>query len=68
LVSLAEIVIAIILVGVGFLVISLLATLLGFLPAIIVAVIVYFVAGHSLLYAGIAFVVIAFLWALVRHK
>ena len=66
-VSLTEIVAALVLVLAGVLAISLLATLLGFLPAIIVAVIVYFVTD-SLLYAGIAFVVIAFLWVLVRHK
>lgn len=66
-ISLVEIVLALVLVGVGLLVISLLATLLGFLPAIIAAVIVYFLAG-SLLFAGVAFVVVAFLWVLVRHK
>lgn len=67
-VSLAEIILTVVLLFVGFLVISLLSTLLGFLPAIVAAVIVYFVAGRSLLYAGIAFVVVAFAWALVRHK
>ena len=66
-VSIAEVLAAIVLVFAGVIVISFLATLLGFLPAIIAAIIVY-VLTRSLLYAGIAFVVIAFLWALVRHK
>ena len=66
-VSLTEAVLAIVLVFAGFLVISLLATLLGFLPAIVATVIVYLLTG-SLLYAGVAFVVIAFAWALVKHK
>jgi hypothetical protein len=68
LVSLAEIILALVLVFVGVLAISLLATILGFLPAIVAAVIVYYVAGQTLLYAGIAFVVVAFAWALVKHR
>ena len=66
-VSLTEAVLVIVLVFAGFLVISLFATLLGFLPAIVATVIVYLLTG-SLLYAGVAFVVIAFAWALVKHK
>jgi len=67
LVSLAEIIVAILFVFAGFLALSLLATLLGFLPAIVAAVIVYLLV-RNLIYAGIAFVVVAFLWVLAKHK
>ena len=66
-VSLAEIIVAILFVFAGFLALSLLATLLGFLPAIVAAVIVYLLV-RNLIYAGIAFVVVAFLWVLAKHK
>lgn len=63
-----EVILALILFIAAIAVLMILSALIGFLPAIIVAVIVYFVAGQSLLYAAIAFVVVAFIWAIVKRK
>jgi hypothetical protein len=65
-VNLAEIVAVITLVGIGFLLISVIATIVGLLPAIAAAVVIYLLF-HSLLYAAIAFVIVAFLWAVVKR-
>ena len=62
-----EIVLAIILFGLAMLALMILSAIIGFLPAIIVAVIIWLLT-RSLLYAAIAFVVVAFLWAIVKRK
>jgi hypothetical protein len=67
LVSVAEVIAALVLFGLGCLAITVLATLIGFLPAIAAAVIAYILTG-SLLYTAAAFLIVAFLWMLVKHK
>jgi len=65
--SLAEVIVFVALFVIGMIVLSVLSVLLGLLPAIIAAVIVYLLF-KSLIYAGIVFIVVAFLWVLVKHK
>jgi hypothetical protein len=62
-----EVVLALFLVIVAMTFLAVLSMLIGFLPAIIVAVIVWFLS-HSLFYAALAFVVVAFLWVLAKKK
>jgi zinc transporter ZupT len=63
-----EAILAIVLFFIAIVILVVLSAIIGFLPAIIAAAVVYFVFGHSLLYAAIAFVAAAFLWAIVRRK
>lgn len=49
----------IILVIIGLVIIVLIKLFLVLIPAIIIAVIVYFLSGHDLLWTGIAFVIVA---------
>ena len=65
--SLAEVIVFVALFVIGMIVLSVLSVLLGPLPAIIAAVVVYLLF-KSLIYAGIVFVVVAFLWVLVKRK
>ncbi len=44
-----------------------LSAIIWFLPAIVAAIIVWFLTG-SLFYAAIAFLAVAFLWTLVKRK
>lgn len=62
-----EIVLALALFAAAMVMLLVLSAIIGFLPAILVAVIVWFLT-HSLYYAALAFVVVAFLWALVKRK
>jgi len=65
--SLAEVIVFVALFVIGMIVLSVLSVLLGLLPAIIAAAVVYLLF-KSLIYASIVFVVVAFLWVLVKHK
>ena len=65
--SAPEIVAGIVLVFLGLLILSIVKVLLGLLPAIVAAVVIYLLFG-SLIYAGIGFVVVAIVWAIVKHK
>ena len=67
-ISVGEIVLVLALIAIAGIVLTVVSALLGFLPAIIAAAVVYFVFGHSLLYAAVAFVVVAFVWALVKRR
>ncbi len=62
-----EIILALILFVVAILVLVVLSAIIGFLPALVAAVVIWFLT-HSLFYAAAAFVIIAFLWALVKRK
>jgi len=61
-----EIIIFLILLVVGVIIISILKTLLHFLVPIVAAIVVWFVTSN-LIYAGIAFVVVAILQLLLRR-
>jgi cellulose synthase/poly-beta-1,6-N-acetylglucosamine synthase-like glycosyltransferase len=50
-----------ILIIIGLVIIVLIKLFLVLIPAIIVAVIVYFLSGHDLFWTGVAFVVVALL-------
>ena len=65
--SAPEIVAGIVLVFLGLLILSIVKVLLGLLPAIVAGVVIYLLFG-SLIYAGIGFVVVAIIWAIVKHK
>ena len=65
--SAAEVVAGIVLVFLGLLILSIVKVLLGLLPAIVAAVVIYLLFG-SLIYAGIGFVVVALIWAIVKHN
>ena len=67
LIPLVEIVLAIVLFTMAMVILTLVKTVLGFLPAIIAALVIWFVT-RSLLSAAVAFVIIAFLWVLVKRK
>lgn len=65
---LAEILILIVLLIIGLVIIIVVAkVLLFFLPAVIVAVVVWFLSDGSLFWAGVAFLVVAFL-SLLRRR
>jgi len=61
-----EIIIFLILLVVGVIIISILKTLLHFLVPIVAAIVVWFVTSN-LIYAGIAFVVVAILQLILRR-
>lgn len=61
-----EIIIFLILLVVGVIIISILKTLLHFLVPIVAAIIVWFITSN-LIYAGIAFVVVAILQLIFRR-
>jgi len=65
--SFGEIAIFLVLLIVGIIIILLLKALINFILPIIAAVVVWFLT-HSLLYAGIAFVVIAILQMIIRRR
>ncbi len=67
LIPFVEIILALILFVTAILVLVVLSAIIGFLPAIVAAVVIWFLT-HSLFYAAVAFVVVAFLWALVKRK
>lgn len=62
-----ELAIFLVLVVIGIIVIMVLAAVIHFILPIIAAVVVWFFT-HSLLYAGIAFVVIAIIQLLLRRR
>ena len=62
-----ELVIFLILIVIGIIIIMVLAAVIHFILPIIAAVVVWFFT-HSLLYAGVAFVVIALIQLLVRRR
>jgi len=62
-----ELVIFLVLIVIGIIIIMVLAAVIHFILPIIAAVIVWFVT-HSLLYAGIAFVIIAIIQLLLRRR
>ena len=67
--SFAEIVIFLVLLIIGIIIILLLKALIHFILPIIAAVVVYFlIQPHSLLYAGIAFVVVAILQMIFKRR
>lgn len=61
-----ELVVFLILLVIGVIIILLLATVIHFIIPIIAAVVVWFLTG-SLLYAGIAFVVVAIIQLIARR-
>lgn len=62
-----EIILEAALFAVAMVMLLVLSAIIGFLPAILAAVVVWFLS-HSLFYAALAFVAVAFLWALVKRK
>ena len=64
--STPDILAGIVLIFLGLLVLSIVKVLLGLLPAIVAAVVIYLLSG-SLIYAGIGFVVVAIIWAIVKR-
>jgi len=66
-VSLSEMLLAVSLFGLAMLLLTILRIILGLLPAIVAALVIWFLTG-SLLYAAIVFVVVAFLWAIARRR
>jgi hypothetical protein len=58
---------AVSLFGLAMLLLTILRIILGLLPAIVAALVIWFLTG-SLLYAAIVFVVVAFLWAIARRR
>ncbi len=67
LIPFVEILLAISLFAMAMFILVVLSAIIGFLPAIVTAVIIWLLT-HSLFYAAVAFVVVAFLWALVKRK
>ena len=65
--SFGEIAIFLVLLIVGVIIILLLKAVIHFILPIIAAVVVWFLT-HSLIYAGIAFVVIAILQMIIRRR
>jgi len=65
--SFGEIAIFLVLLIVGIIIILLLKAVIHFILPIIAAVVVWFLT-HSLIYAGIAFVVIAILHMIIRRR
>ena len=65
--SFGEIAIFAVLLIVGIIIILLLKTVIHFILPIIAAVVVWFLT-HSLIYAGIAFVVIAIIQMIIRRR
>ena len=65
--SFGEIAIFLVLLIVGIIIILLLKAVIHFILPIIAAVVVWFLT-HSLIYAGIAFVVIAILQMIIRRR
>ena len=61
-----ELIIFLVLMVIGIIIIMVLATLIHFIIPIIAAVVVWFLTG-SLLYAGIAFVVVAIIQLLAKR-
>ncbi len=67
LIPFVEILLAIALFLIAMVCLVVLSAIIGFLPAIVAAVVIWLLT-HSLFYAAVAFLVIAFLWALVKRK
>jgi hypothetical protein len=65
--SFGEIAIFLVLLIIGIIIILLLKALIHFILPIVAAVVVWFLT-HSLIYAGIAFVVIAILQMIIRRR
>ena len=65
--SFGEIAIFLVLLIVGIIIILLLKAVIHFILPIIAAVVIWFLT-HSLIYAGIAFVVIAILQMIIRRR
>jgi len=62
-----EIILLLVLLAIGLIVIIVIAkVLLFFLPAAIIAVVVWFLTGYDFFWAGVAFLVVAFLSILKR--
>lgn len=63
-----DIIILLVLLAVGIIIIIVVAKVLFFfLPAAVIAVVVWFLTGFSLFWAGVAFLVVAFL-SILRRK
>jgi hypothetical protein len=62
-----DVILLLVLLAVGIIIIIVVAkVLLFFLPAAIIAIVVWFLTGYSFFWAGVAFLVIAFLSVLRR--
>jgi hypothetical protein len=54
-----------VLLAIGIILLTVLSAIIGLLPAIVAAVIAYLLTG-SVVVAGLVFVVVAFVWVLVK--
>ncbi len=63
----AEIILSIAIFTVAILMLVVLSAIIGFLPAIVGAVVVWFLT-HSLFFAALAFVVLALIWSIIKRK
>ncbi len=67
LIPFVEIILAIALFVMAMFILMVLSVIIGFLPALVAAVVFWFLTG-SLFYAAVAFLVVAFLWVLIKRK